>query len=66
MKRMTDLVNLLTAIAKLFREVLGLVAMGCLILPMVATPADGYFESKLPSTSLAASPTLPSSTCLNS
>lgn len=65
MKRLTDFINLVTAIVKLSKEVPGLLVMGCLILPMMATPPD-YLESKLPSTSLAASPTLPSSTCLNS
>ncbi len=66
MKRLTDFINLFTAIVKLLKEVPGLVAMGCLILPMMATPPDHYLESKLPSTSLAASPTLLSSTFLNS
>gem|GEM_PF-5546817 len=66
MKRLTDFINLVTAIVRLLKEMPGLLVMGCLILPMMATPPVHYLESKLPSTSLAASPTLPSSTCLNS
>ena len=66
MKRLTDFINLVTAFVKLYREMLlALVLSGCLQLAATTQP-DHYLESKLPNTSLAASPTLLSSTCLNS
>lgn len=66
MKRLTEWINLLSAVFRLIKEfLLCLILIGRLYAAEPTVPPD-YFESKLPSTSLAESATFSSSTCLNS
>ena len=66
MKRMTEWINLLCAFVRLIKELLICLILIGRLYSAEPTVQPDYFESKLPSTSLAESATFSSSTRLNS
>lgn len=66
MKRLTEWINLLNEVVRLSKEILLCLVLIGQLQGVEPTDPPGHFESKLPSTSLADSPTLSSRTCLNS